>query len=152
MNNKTSALLLAMLSLTACAQAPVAPQPTPVELSINEAANDISKNLIRLAAIEQSERKPVEDAPAEVKSVALNRHVSVVWNGGIEPLVHKISEDAGYRFRIIGRKPAIPVMVAVDARNQPMAEILRNIGLQAGSAADVLIFENEKVIEVRYAG
>jgi len=50
-----------------------------------------------------------------------------------------------------GNVQDITLVVNVDAYQQPVLYVLRDIGLQAGSRADLSVDQNEGVIEVRYA-
>jgi hypothetical protein len=55
------------------------------------------------------------------------------------------------RFRVKGRQPPVPLVVNIDSYQQPIIHVLRDVGLQAGSRADLSINSTEGVVEVRYA-
>jgi len=53
--------------------------------------------------------------------------------------------------RVLGKEPAVPVLVSLDVQDQSLAEILRNIDYQAGKKATIHVYPNSLVIELRYA-
>jgi DotD protein len=137
---------------------------TPTEINISapaedpeitarlaEAAQRTATAVESLASVEQA-RTPelytpiVSDAPAELRVL-----VTVAWTGPWEQLIKTLSERVGYQFQVIGKEPPTPVVVTVDARQQPFVDVLRNIGLQGAGRADLVLDSKNKVIEVRYA-
>jgi defect-in-organelle-trafficking protein DotD len=77
--------------------------------------------------------------------------VSLRWSGPIDQVSRVLAERAGMRFRTLGRAPEVPLVVNIDAYQQPILHVLRDIGLQAGTRADLSVNQNEGVVEVRYA-
>lgn len=116
-----------------------------------EAAQRTATAVENLQSIEQA-RTPelytpiVTDAPAELRLL-----VTVQWTGPWENLLKVLSERVHYQFRVIGKSPATPVIVTVDARQQPFVDVLRNIGLQGAGRADLVLDSQNKIVEVRYA-
>lgn len=155
-----SLLLLAFASLTVftgcenistTAVTPVATEPDIVTVKLAQAADKASQALDTIAGIEQQRSPttpPVEDytnAPA-----ALMQPVSVRWSGNVDQITKALAERAGYRFRAKGSIPSAPVIVHVDAYQQPILHILRDIGLQAGHRADIAIDSAGGAVELRY--
>lgn len=131
---------------------PVATEPDIVTVKLAQAADKASQALDVIAGIEQ-ERSPATP-PVEDYSNAppsLMQPVSVRWSGNIELITRALAERAGYRFRIKGSIPPVPVVVHVDAYKQPILHILRDIGLQAGHRADIAIDGTGGAVELRYA-
>jgi defect-in-organelle-trafficking protein DotD len=93
---------------------------------------------------------PVPDDYANA-SPNMMQPVSIRWSGPIEQIARVLAERAGLRFRVKGRQPAAPLIVNVDAYQEPVLHVLRDIGLQAGTRADLAIDSNDGVVEVRYA-
>lgn len=160
MKNKKSLIVLCCLSLlTACAVTPkheVVVDPTlgpdPAEAKLAEAASSVSKSLINLAEIQEAVTpKPKTYQPADPASYGMADLVSIDWSGPIEPLVEQIAKSTGYKVRTLGSEPAIPVMVFVTAHNAPLGNVLRDAGYQAGDKANVVVYPNTKIIELRYA-
>lgn len=116
-----------------------------------EAAQRTANAVENLQSIEQA-RTPelhtpiVTDAPAELRLL-----VTVQWTGPWENLLKVMAERVNYQFRVIGKSPATPVVVTIDARQQPFVDVMRNIGLQGAGRADLVLDSQNKVVEVRYA-
>ncbi len=159
------ALSCAALLLTGCADwnrmtgndqpavRPVATEPDIVSVKLAQAADKASKSLDSIANIEQQKNPavpPVTDDYANA-SPSMMQPVSLRWSGPIEQVSRTLAERAGMRFRVKGRQPAVPLVVNIDAYQQPIMHVLRDIGLQAGTRADLAIDTNEGVVEVRYA-
>lgn len=131
---------------------PVASEPDIVTVKLAQAADKASSALDTIAGIEQQRSPatpPIEDytnAPA-----ALMQPVSVRWSGNIELITRALAERGGYRFHVKGSVPPVPLVVNVDAYQQPILHIMRDIGLQAGHRADIAIDGTNGVVELRYA-
>jgi len=160
MNKKFIILLPVVFLLAGCAAAK--PQTTynmpsylhndSAQIKLSEAAVSVSQSLNQLAQIEQAThphaRLPPPPNPAQIGMAQL---ASVDWTGPIQPLIAKIAEATGYQFRVLGRSPAIPIVVALQTRNVPIAEILRDAKFQAGFKTNIAVYPQRKIIELRYS-
>jgi len=161
---KTRSLLILSviaLVLTGCAstKAPPAP-PTPAvssgpdenTIQLVEAASSISQSLTDLRAVEVSASPPINDKrlPYPTSSDLDTEIVSVNWSGPIEPLLKRIATMQNYQFRVIGTRPAIPVLVSINAKDTPLGYVLRDVNFQAGNKASLWVYPGIKVIELRY--
>lgn len=121
------------------------------EVKLVEAATSVSKSLDDLANIERAMypylRLPQPENPA---AIGMQQLASVDWNGPAEPLLAKIAQATHYRLRIIGQKPAAPVLVSVTHKNEPMADILRDVTYQSMKRANIVLYPGSHVIEMRY--
>lgn len=163
---RSASAMLAVAVLAGCAAnagvkpadgaAPAKPAPAAsvvnVESEIASVAKSIDSSLTKLTEIEQSSKKAVIPPRPNVQSGPLALRVSVLWKGPVEPILMKLSEESGYQYRTIGKKSAIPVMVNLDVKDQPILDVLRSIGLQLGDQATVKVSSKNKTIEVAYAG
>lgn len=126
-------------------------QPDKVSAMLADSATRATKALERLAAIE-SERGPgvaapnIGSAPPELLHV-----VSIRWNGPAEPISKAMAEQAGYRFMSVGRAPPNDLVVTVDVERATIIDVLRDIGLQLGTRADIRIDSNKRLVELHYA-
>ncbi|MEA1938878.1 MAG: DotD/TraH family lipoprotein [Pseudomonadota bacterium] len=125
-------------------------EPDPITLRLAEAADKASAALQTLAMVEQARTEiinipVVDEAPDE-----LTRPVSITWVGPIEPVAKRLAERVGYGFNCIGATPTIPVVINIDALQVPVIEVLRDIGLQAGSRAELAVDAQNEMVEVRY--
>lgn len=151
--------LAAVLLLGACAplnftqkvDQQLVAEPDPVALRLASAADRATAALQTLASVEQH-RTPaaaIQSVPAAPQE--LRRAVSVEWVGPIEPLAQKLADRAGYRFRINGDAPPAPIIVTVMAKQRSVVEVLRDVGLQAGTRADIAVDVDMKTVELNYA-
>lgn len=154
-----AAIAFASVMLAACApghwgqkvdQQMVA-EPDPVSLRLASAADRASAALVTLASVEQARTPAVAIQSVPAAPQELRRSVSVEWVGPIEPLTKKLADRAGYRFRVNGDAPAAPVVVSVMVKQKSVVEVLRDVGLQAGTRADVSVDVDQKVVELNYA-
>lgn len=161
MKNKRpfSILSLGILTLTALAgchamperNAQVVTSPDKVSLMLAQAADKASNSLETLAAIEQQKSpgvavEPIHNAPEE-----LSRAITIAWVGPPEQILRKLADRASYSYVTIGNRPPVPLVVNVDVQNQPVIEVLRDVGLQLGVRADVKVDSERRIIELHYA-
>jgi len=132
---------------------PIATEPDIVSVKLAQAADKASVALDGIANIEQQRNPAVPPMQDDYASASANmmQPVTLRWSGPIEQVARTLAERAGLRFRVKGRQPAVPLIVNVDAYQQPILHVLRDIGLQAGTRADLAINQSEGVVEVRYA-
>lgn len=129
----------------------VVTSPDKVSLMLAAAADKASNALETLAAIEQSRSPAVSVQPIHNAPPELTRAMTITWVGPAEQLVKKLADRASYTFLTIGDKPPVPLVVSIDAENEPLIDILRDVGLQLGVRADVAVDSTRRMIEVHYA-
>lgn len=155
MNWKTLFLSAAALLLSACTQYKVDQQlvaePDPVALRLATAADRASTALQTLASIEQARNPGVSVQSAPDAPQELRRTVSVDWAGPIEPVLLSLGDRAGYQIQINGDKPPVPIVVSVQAREKSVVEVLRDLGLQAGRRANIVVDPQRRIVELNYA-
>jgi defect in organelle trafficking protein DotD len=150
------AVLFMGLALAGCVTdtamtTPVATEPDLVSTRIAQAAEKASQSLNTIAGIEQ-QRSPapfVEDY-SSAPSI-MTQAITVKWTGPIEQISQSLASRAGLRFRTKGNPPPVPLTVVIDAYQQPLVEVLRDIGLQAGHRADITVDGQSGFVEIRYA-
>lgn len=121
------------------------------EIKLAESAVSISRSLDNLAEIEKAAHPCIHiPPPIDGGRIGLGCPASVDWVGPVEPLVRRIAEANRYCVRVLGKTPAIPVIVAINAKNISFSDILRNIGLQIHKKACLAVYPNSRVIELRY--
>lgn len=144
------------LGLASCAT----PQPAETDntaiddaaqAKLAEAAVAVSQSLEQLNEMEKAVHPTVKiPPPPNPVSIGMAQLASVTWNGPVEPLIRKIAAITHYRVRVLGRAPAIPALVSIAAQNTPLADILRDASFQVQQKANVVIYPNSRVIEIRY--
>lgn len=154
MNSKIGFLILLSLILCACA-APRPPRGYDVnktESSLAEASYSVSRSMVDLAETAQAAH-PLPDLapPPSPATYGMAGLTTVDWSGPIEPLVRQLAFAANYRVRVLGTNPAIPVMVSVYTKNTMLGDILRDVAYQGGRRAQVVVYPESRVVELRYA-
>jgi len=152
----TALALTGMIALSGCSWKPttghqLVAEPDGVSLRLAASVDRASAALETLAAVEQARTplaavSPVTDAPRE-----LMRSISVKWAGPVEQITQRLAERAGYKFDVIGLRPPVPVVVTLNVVEKPVIDVLRDLGLQGGKRADVIVDAENKTIEVSYA-
>ena len=158
MNKKLLILLPVFFLLAGCAAKPQTTYNKPAflhndsaQIKLAEAAVSISQSLDQLAQIEQATHPHANlPPPPNAAQIGMAQLASVDWTGPIQPLIAKIAEATGYKFRVLGRSPAIHIVIALQSRNVPIAEILRDASFQAGTKTKIAVYPQRKIIELRY--
>lgn len=155
---------LLVVSCTTTQNNTATPTPTPTAINqqtktvlnaedqLAEAAVSIQNSLYELAKIQKAVYPAVRlpDLP-DANKIGMGHLASIDWTGPIEPLVRNVAKDTYYKIRVIGKAPAIPILVSLAQRNVPIATILRNAAYQAGDRAVIVVYPNSRTIELRYA-
>ncbi len=126
-------------------------EPDPIGLRLASAADRASAALQTLASVEQARTPSVAIQSVPSAPQELRRSVSVEWVGPIEPLAQKLAARASYRFRVNGDAPPAPIVVNIAAKQRSVVEVLRDVGLQAGTRADISVDVDQKLVELNYA-
>lgn len=141
-----------ILGLVACASPPPRETLDNSSTSLAEASYSVSRSLVNLSEIAQASRPlPNLQPQPSPDSYGMGALTSVDWSGPVEPLVRQIARTVNYRVRVLGKSPAIPVLVSVYDKNMMVADILRDIGYQCGRRAAIVVYPESMVIELRYA-
>ncbi len=158
MNKKFIIFLPVFFLLAGCAAKPQTTYNKPsylhndsAQIKLSEAAVSISQSLNQLAQIEIATHPHAHlPPPPNAVKIGMAQLASVDWTGPIQPLIAKIADATGYKFRVLGRSPTIPIVVALQTRNVPIAEILRDASFQAGYKSNIAVYPHRKIIELRY--
>ncbi len=124
----------------------------PIYPMLLQSARRIERSLTLLAEAEQFEKmQQSSNQPRITKAIpGMGQTVSMPWQGPLEKAVSKLAEIAGFTMKFLGRPPAIPILVQVGEDAATVSDHLRNLGIQAGERADVVVDPAQKLIEVRY--
>ena len=123
------------------------------EEQVAEAATAVGHSLQQLSAMQLATHPGKKLArPFSAKAAGMGQLASVDWTGPAEPLLKKIAKATNYHVRVIGNAPAIPVLISIHMRNQPVAAILRNLTYQVVTKASVAVYPRSRTIELRYHG
>ncbi|PHQ80765.1 MAG: LuxR family transcriptional regulator [Coxiella sp. (in: Bacteria)] len=124
------------------------------QAQVAEAATASSGSLEELSAIDMANSTPKAQnsikQPWNAAAIGMTGLASIDWNGPVLPILKKIAAASNYRVRVLGTPPPIPVLVLVNAENQPLADILRNVMYQVHNKATIKVYPHTKVLELRY--
>lgn len=152
MKIKLPLMAACILILSACSSPPPPPSIDNPTASMAEASYSVSRSIVSLSETAQAAHPlPKLDPPPNPASYGMAGLTSVDWSGPVEPLVRQIAKVTGYRVRVLGTPPAIPVIVTVYDKNMMIADILRDVGYQCGRRAAIVVYPESRVIELRYA-
>jgi defect-in-organelle-trafficking protein DotD len=149
----STAIILCLL-MSACAPIntpPPSPTASAAEASLAAAAASISHSLVDLAAAEQSVHGQTPPPPNPA-SYGMNMIASIDWSGPIESLVRRIANATHYQVKILGSRPAIPILVTVSKRGKMIGDILRDAGYQCGKRANVIVYPSLHEVDLHYKG
>lgn len=122
------------------------------EVKLAESAQSINESLQELAAIQRTVHPAPKVAnPLDADAAGMAQVTSIDWTGPVAALLDKIAKIAHYRVRILGKAPAIPIIVSITAKNVELADILRDANFQCGQQANIAVYAAQRVIELRYA-
>lgn len=130
---------------------PPPPGGDPASTQLALAARSVTSSLTTLEGINKAENPDYEKRLPDPRTFGMGQLASIDWTGPIGPLVEKLADASGYRFRVLGTSPAIPIIVAIHAENLPLSVILRNADYQAGQKAYITVYPQQGAIELRYA-
>jgi defect-in-organelle-trafficking protein DotD len=160
MNSKSAALFIACLFLFGCQTGGIAsfkkpPYNEPSDdagIKLAEAAVSVSDSMLEMARIEKDVLPGHKDNVLTIPNAYnLQARASVDWSGPIAELTARVARAAHFRVRILGREPAVPVLISINVKDESLAEILRDIDYQAGKKASIHVYPNSQVVELRYA-
>ncbi len=156
MNNKIVMIFLISALTAGChATFKKPPMNNPSDdaaITLAEAAVSVSDSMLEMAKIEKVIIPQNKDNTLTIPNAYnLQARASVDWSGPIEELVARIAKAAHFKIRILGTPPAVPVLINLSVKDQSLAEILRNIDYQAAKKADIYVYPNSQVVELRYA-
>ena len=97
------------------------------QVKLANSADEVNQSLQELASIERASHPAVKvPNPMDPNIVNMAQILSIDWTGPIAALVQKTAKISKYRVRILGKSPAIPIIVSITAKNTPLADILRD--------------------------
>lgn len=122
-------------------------------VALAESASSVSQSLTHLAQTEQAANPPRSvSTPPSPASYGMGMRASIDWNGPVRPVVQQLTNAANYKLRVLGKAPAVPIIVSVSAKNASVGNILRDIGYQSKKRAKIVVFPSTHTVELRYAG
>ncbi|MFA6302481.1 MAG: type IVB secretion system lipoprotein DotD [Legionella sp.] len=156
MNKKIVLMFTLSVLLTGCSSTfrkpPVNNPSDDATIKLAEAAVSVSDSMIEMARIEKVITPPNKDNTLTIPNAYnLQARASVDWSGPIEELTGRIAKAAHFKMRTLGQVPSLPILISISVKDQSLATILRDIDYQAGKRADIHVYPNSQIVELRYA-
>lgn len=152
MNIKLACIVTSIFILSACSSTPPNNIPSSTDVSLAEASYSVSRSISTLSEVAQASHPlPQLEPPPSPASYGMGQLTSIDWSGPVEPLLRQLANASNYRLRVLGAKPGIPVLVTIYAKNNMLADVIRDVGYQCGRRAAVVIYPDSQVLELRYA-
>ena len=143
--------------MAACSSAPTKPAAPvaldPASAALNRSASEISQSIRRLAEVEQYDRfKKLPGPLGPYEQIDdMVQQVTMPWDGPIETAAEQLALHAQYTFKTTGRRPVIPILVRIGPESATVSDHLRSIGMQAASRADLVVYPQQRIVELRYS-
>ncbi len=124
----------------------------PAYQMLLKSAHNIEQSLTLLSEAEQFEKmKQNPTQPRIHKQIrGMEQMVTMPWRATLEPAVTKLASYSGFQVKFVGKPPVTAIFVQIGNAAATVSDHLRNIGIQAGNRADIIVDPNQKVVEVRY--
>ncbi|MCK4608555.1 MAG: type IVB secretion system lipoprotein DotD [Gammaproteobacteria bacterium] len=122
------------------------------ETQLASSATAIQNSLFELEEIQKVvyPAAKLPDLP-DADKLGMGHLATIDWTGPIEPLVRNIAKVTYYQVRVLGKPPAIPIIVSLSQKSVPLATVLRNAGYQCDNRASIVVYPRSRIIELRYA-
>jgi len=133
---------------------------TPFEASMSNAAKGASNSLRMLSEINNAQKRKVltkEQVRHEIWQrgkhiTGLSTRTSVSWSGPLYTFMDTLVENIdGWKFETRNRHSGMNIFVSVDKKNATYLDIIKEVGAQAGSDADVIVDPKNKTITAVYS-
>lgn len=119
-----------------------------VDKSLMLSATAISNALEILSKTENIRTKST--SKIDYIPAGLSTKMSIDWVGPAEQAVQKIAEYSDYNITIMGTPSSITPAIAIHYNKTSLMKIIRDIAYQSRKYLDISIYEDEKIIELRY--
>lgn len=115
------------------------------------AAESVNSSITELEKIERYRQPRIVSLNDENMSrYNLGQRVAVDWAGPIEPFLQEVAAVAGYKFKVVGLNPAIPVLIDIAHQNVELGDIIREANFQSKERVNLVVFPQSKTLELRY--
>ncbi|KTD09994.1 DotD [Legionella hackeliae] len=158
MINKPLVFIIASILLAGCRGGVIYMKPPlnapsdDATIKLAQAASSVSDSMLEMQRVEKVILPKNKDNTLTIPNAYnLQTRASVDWSGPIEEVTLRIARAAHFRLRVLGKEPAVPVLISLNAKDMSLAEILRDIDYQAGKKAFIYVYPNSQVVELRYA-
>jgi len=156
MRLKAASPLILVSVISGCAMAPAhgpASSEDPAFQMLQQSAQNIEQSLTQLSEAEQFEKMHINPTQPRIYSQipGMEQVVAMPWHGTIEQAVTRLANYCGFTVKFMGKPPVSPIIVQIGVTPASVSDHLQNLGVQAGSRADIIVDPKQRLVEVRYA-
>jgi defect in organelle trafficking protein DotD len=160
--SKVLSVLLCLLVLPGCSKKANEEKASQIQVkdnngiviaSLDDAARSVALSLNDLSVIAKAENPPVKGMPFKnLNAPELDQELSLQWYGPVAPALEKIAKAVNYQVQVFGKPPKTPILVNIGSFHDKskIIDLIRDIDIQSGLNASVLIFPDQKIISLRY--
>lgn len=167
-----TAVALAVISLGGCSSKKPEPEkfeekkyvieePREKEIhdAIVKAASNAEKSLQILASVNNAEKAEKLDYDkirqarwrTTYTPVGMERTMSINnWDGPVAPVLNQLQKLTGYEFKVLTPEPNTGAFVTLNFQNEKIINVIRSIEAQLHDQININIYEDDKIVEVRY--
>ncbi len=166
-----TAVALALISIGGCSSKKVEekfeekkyvieePREKEIHDAIVKAATNASKSLQILASVNNAEKAEKLDYDkirqarwrTTYTPVGMERTMTISnWEGPVSPVITQLQKLTGYEFKVLTPEPSTGLFVSLNFQNEKIINIIRSIEAQLHDQINLNIYEDDKIVEVRY--
>ena len=124
-----------------------------LEGQLASSADRVAASLHKLALVQYAKTPKLAMPPiADANRIGMGKRVSIQWTGPAEPLVRKLADMCHYKVQVLGHRTPSPTLISINVNDTSIAEIIRNVTYQATQSANIAVFPDKRIIEIRYKG
>lgn len=133
----------AAVLLSACStpNAEVAKPQDPV-------VGQLERSIRLVKTSEQEFSRSADSAGQPPEAVLAGNSLTVTYMGEAQVLIAALARAQGKEAVVLGKHPRLPLPVVVNAKDETLLSLARDIGSQFGQRADLVL--TDKTIEIRY--
>jgi len=135
------------------------PREKEIHDAIVKAASNAEKSLQILASVNNAEKADKLDYDkirqarwrTTYTPVGMERTMTISnWEGPVAPVLSQIKKLTGYEFKTLTPEPINGVFVSLNFQNEKIINVIRSIEAQLHDQININIYEDDKIVEVRY--
>jgi len=138
-----------LLILAGCSATPERPTIETAGMANPEVALQRSISRVDAAMATLGGMTVARNIQSTVVPAELQKPVSLKWSGPLDEAAKALSKQVGYRF-VSNGQASTPVIVTLEVVSQPIINLFKSLGSQAGSRATVTVDAQNHLVEVRY--
>lgn len=121
-------------------------------LSVSSQVENNLKDFSQFFMYQNEKQKLPNRSSLAVSDKIMAKKLFIDWSGPVSSLLDELAQMMGYQYQAIGATPVIPALVTLHHEKIALVDIIRDVSFQVHQSADIAIFPDQKLIELRYKG